>query len=379
MKLIHLSDLHLGKVLNGYSLKEDQNDILGKILQVIDREKPDGVMIAGDIYDKSDPSIEAVNQWDDFLYQLASRDLQIFVISGNHDSVDRLSCNGRLLEKSGVHISPKFGGEIRPITCRDEYGPVNFYLFPFVRPYSVRSTIAEQEEKDRITTYSDAVRYVVEHDMSVDPSERNVLIAHQFVTGAKKGGSEEASVGGVDNVDASVFDCFDYVALGHIHGPQHVGREAVRYCGTPLKYSFAEAGQEKSVTVVELREKGSVEVRTVPLTPLRDMVELRGTYEEVTVRDRWNDHDYVHVILTDEEDVPDAANRLRSFFPNLMVLEYERSGESVLPEYTEEDIARKSPLELLEEFYEGRNGQSMSEEQSRYAQRLIEKIWEGEE
>ena len=379
MKLIHLSDLHLGKRVNEFSMLEDQQYILTEILRIIDEEQPDGVLIAGDVYDKTVPSAEAVALLDDFLVRLAKRDLQIFLISGNHDSPERMAFGGRLMEGSGVHLAPVYDGRVSPITLTDAYGTVNFYLLPFVKPTHVRRCFPERE----ITTYTDALAAAIEA-MGVDTAGRNVLVTHQFVTGAARCDSEELSVGGTDNVDVSVFDPFDYVALGHIHGPQRVGRETVRYCGTPLKYSFSEAGHQKSVTVVELEAKGSVSVRTVPLVPLRDLVELRGTYEELTFRGFYEgtsyQKDYVHITLTDEEDVPDAMRKLQIIYPNLMKLDYDnrrtRAGTRL---DGAEDAEQKSPLELLEEFYEKQNGQPMGEEQQAFARAWMERIWEEDE
>ena len=270
------------------------------------------------------PSAEAVALLDDFLVRLSRRELQVFVISGNHDSPERMAFGGRLMAGSGVHLAPVYGGRVAPITLTDGYGPVNLYLLPFLKPAHVRPCFPHRE----IATYTDALAAAIEA-MEVDPAGRNVLVTHQFVTGAARCDSEEVSVGGSDNVDVSVFDPFDYVALGHIHGPQRVGRDTVRYCGTPLKYSFSEAGQQKSVTVVELGAKGDVAVRTVPLTPLRDMAELRGTYETLTFRGFYEGTgypgDYVHITLTDEEDIPDAVSRLRVIYPNLMKLDYDNA------------------------------------------------------
>lgn len=379
MKLIHLSDLHLGKRVNEFSMLEDQQYILTEILRIIDEEQPDGVLIAGDVYDKTVPSAEAVALLDDFLVRLAKRDLQIFLISGNHDSPERMAFGGRLMEGSGVHLAPVYDGRVSPITLTDAYGTVNFYLLPFVKPVHVRRCFPERE----ITTYTDALAAAIEA-MGVDTAGRNVLVTHQFVTGAARCDSEELSVGGTDNVDVSVFDPFDYVALGHIHGPQQVGRETVRYCGTPLKYSFSEAGHQKSVTVVELGPKGTVSVRTVPLIPLRDLVELRGTYEELTFRGFYEgtsyQKDYVHITLTDEEDVPDAMRKLQIIYPNLMKLDYDnrrtRAGTRL---DGVENAEQKSPLELLEEFYEKQNGQPMGEEQQAFARAWMERIWEEDE
>lgn len=378
MKLIHLSDLHLGKRVNEFSMLEDQQYILTEILQIIDREKPDGVMTAGDVYDKSVPSAEAVALLDDFLVRLAKRDLQVFLISGNHDSPERMAFGGRLMAQSGVHLAPVYDGKVSPITLTDNYGPVNLYLLPFLKPAHVRRCFPERE----ILTYTDALAAAIEA-MGVDPAQRNVLVTHQFVTGAARCDSEEISVGGTDNVDVSVFEPFDYVALGHIHGPQQVGRETVRYCGTPLKYSFSEAKHQKSVTVVELGEKGAVSVRTVPLTPMRDLAELRGTYEELTFRGFYQGtsypRDYVHITLTDEEDIPDAVSKLRIIYPNLMKLDYDnkRTRAGIVLERAEDQ--QRSPLELLEEFYEKQNGQPMGEEQRAFAKNLMERIWEENE
>lgn len=378
MKLIHLSDLHLGKRVYEFSMLEDQQYILEKILEIIDAERPDGVLIAGDVYDKSVPSAEAVALLDHFLVSLSRRNLHTFVISGNHDSPERMAFGGRLMEQSGIHLAPVYSGEVRPFTLTDEYGPVNIYLLPFLKPAHVRRCFPDRE----IASYTGALSAAVEA-MEVPPEQRSVLVTHQFVTGAVRCDSEDLSVGGSDNVDVSVFDRFDYVALGHIHSPQHVGRETVRYCGTPLKYSFSEAGHQKSLTVVELGEKGSCSLRTVPLVPLRDMVELRGTYQELMSRKFYEgtsySRDYVHITLTDEEDVREAAGKLRVVYPGLMKLDYDntRTRAGLLIDGGE-DVRQKSPLELLEEFFEKQNGQPMSQAQRAFAQELMERIWEGE-
>ena len=379
MKFIHLSDLHLGKRVNEYSMLEDQQYILKEIIRIVEDEQPQGVLIAGDVYDKSVPTAEAVALLDDFLVQLSRRGLQVYLISGNHDSPERMAFGGRLMEQSGIHIAPVYNGTATVYTLADEYGPVHIHLLPFVKPAHVRRYFPDQE----ITSYTDAVTTAIQA-MEVDWRERNILVTHQFVTGATRCDSEEVSVGGTDQVDVSAFDDFDYVALGHLHGPQTVGRETVRYCGTPLKYSFSEAGQHKSVTVVELGEKGTTAVRTVPLVPLRDLVELRGTYEEVTFRGFYEgagwQRDYVHITLTDEEDIPNAVGKLRVIYPNLMKLDYDnqRTRAGISLEGAEE-VERRSPLELLEEFYEKQNGQPMGEEQRAFARGWMERIWEEDE
>lgn len=376
MKLVHLSDLHVGKRVNEVSMIEDQEYILTQILRIIDEEKADAVLIAGDIYDKSVPSAEAVTLFDDFLCRLAKRKVHVFMISGNHDSPERLAFGGRLFEFSGIHISPVYCGEVEGISLADQHGTVNFWLLPFVKPAHVKRYYPDAG----IESYTDAVRIAVEH-MKMDQSNRNVLLTHQFVTGAATCESEELSVGGADNVDASVFEPFDYVALGHIHGPQNIGSNRIRYCGTPLKYSFSEAGHYKSVTVVELGEKGDISLHTVALIPRRDMREIRGTFAELTDKAyyaRTERNDYLHIILVDEEDVPEAMGRLRVIYPNLMKLTYDNTRTRTNRVIgSAEDVKRKSPLELFEKLYEKQNNQPMSEVQRLFAQGLIEEIQEG--
>ena len=375
MKFIHLSDLHLGKRVYDFNLTEDQKYILKEILKVIDTENPDAVLIAGDIYDKSIPSTEAVELLDEFLYQLSGRDLQVFLISGNHDSPERLAFASRLISRTGIHLSPVYNGAVEPIVLTDEFGPVNVYLLPFVKPVHVRRFFPDEN----IESYNDALRTAVEA-LDIDRSERNILVTHQFVTGAIRSDSEEISVGGTDNVDAAVFDGFDYVALGHIHGPQNIGSERIRYCGTPLKYSFSEAKHQKSVTVIDIADKESISVRTVPLHPLRDMREIEGTYEELTYRPNYegtDTDDYIHITLTDEEDIPDAIGKLRLIYPNLMSLDYNNSRTRSAGMLSDlEKLQNKSPLVLFEEFYEQQNGRPMSEQQESFVRKIMENIWE---
>lgn len=378
MKLFHLSDLHLGKRVNEFPMLEDQRYILNEILKIADEERPDAVLIAGDVYDKSVPSAEAVELLDWFLGELARRELAILMISGNHDSPERLSFASSLLKKNRVYISPVYHGEVDPISLEDEYGKVNFYLLPFIKPIHVRHCFPEAV----IESYTDAVNCAIEH-INVDAAQRNVLLTHQFVTGAERCESEELSIGGSDNVDVSVFDAFDYVALGHLHGPQNVDGERVRYCGTPLKYSFSEAHHVKSVTVVELGKKGEQSLRTVPLIPKRDMLDVRGTYGQVVSLEFYQKLDrdaYIRVTLTDENNIPDAVGKLRVIYPNLMLLRYDNArthggGELVDAETT----ARLSPLDLFAAFYEQQNGSPLSEDQKDYLSGVIEAVWEGQE
>ena len=375
MRFIHLSDLHLGKRVNEFSMLEDQKIILDEVLEIIDAEQLQAILIAGDVYDKSVPSAEAVQLFDWFLTELSKRKLEVFIISGNHDSAERIAFGSKIMQRSGIHLSPVYNGTVTPVALQDEYGEVCFWLLPFIKPVHVRRFF----EEETIESYTDAMRVAIEQ-MQVDPHERNVLITHQFVTGAARCDSEEISVGGADNVDAEVFDLFDYVALGHLHGPQNVGSEAIRYCGSPLKYSFSEKDQQKSVTVVELHEKGNLVIRTLPLHPLHDLREIRGTYNELTFKPNYEGtaiDDYLHVILTDEDDVPQALGRLRTVYPNIMKLDYDNTRTRSRTQFVlVEDVEQKSELQLFEDFFEQQNGRPMSKEQQAYVANLFEKLRE---
>lgn len=375
MKLLHLSDLHIGKRVNEFSMIEDQKHILTKIINIIDEEKPQGVIIAGDIYDKSVPSAEAVQLFDDFLVRLSKRELKVFVISGNHDSPERIAFGSQLMEKSGVYMSPVYEGVIQPITMSDDEGRLHIYMLPFIKPAHVRRYYPEAE----ITSYTDAIKIVIEN-MDINIKERNVLITHQFVTGASRCDSEDISIGGSDNVEATIFTPFDYVALGHIHSPQNVVRETIRYCGTPLKYSFSEEKHEKSVTIIELGEKGNIALRYIPLIPKRDMRKIKGSYMEVTNKSFYEGtkiEDYLSITLTDEEDIPAVINKLRAIYPNIMKLDYDnkRTQSNNKIEGTEK-IERKMPIELFSELFLKQNNQELSQEQYQFTSDLIEKIWE---
>ena len=375
MKFIHLSDLHIGKRVNEFSMLEDQEFILAKILEIIDLEAPSGVIIAGDVYDKSVPSAEAVRLFDDFLSRLARRKVPTFIISGNHDSAERLAFGAQIMGSSGIHLSPVYNGVVEPILMADKHGEVGIYMLPFIKPAHVRRFY----ENEEFNSYTGAMEVAIRH-MNVDEKRRNILITHQFVTGASRSESEEVSVGGSDNVDASVFASFDYVALGHIHGPQNCGDARIRYCGTPLKYSFSEAKDEKSVTVVELEEKGVLSVRTIPLIPKREMREIKGKYADLMLKSFYENttytDDYMHITLTDEDDVPDAIGKLRIVYKNLMKLDYDNTRTRTQSEITgAEDVETKSPMQLFGEFYEAQNGQEMSAEQQSFISDLIEKIW----
>lgn len=377
MKFIHLSDLHLGKRVNEFSMLEDQEFILTKIINIIDEQKPDGIIIAGDVYDKSVPSAEAVELFDDFLVRLSKRDLKVFVISGNHDSAERIAFGGRLMDKSGIYMSPVYNSKIAPVSMTDDFGEINVYMLPFVKPTNVRRFYPDNE----ITSYTDAVRVAVDA-MNIDTSKRNILITHQFVTGALRTESEDISVGGSDNVDASVFADFDYVALGHIHRNQKCGgSEYIRYSGTPLKYSFSEAKDNKTVTVVEMNAKGDIALDFIPLIPKRDMVEIKGTYDELTLKSFWENtsynEDYMHITLTDEDDIPDVLTKLRVIYKNIMKLDYDNKRTRTANEINgTENVKEKTPFEHFSEFYELQNGQPLNEEQTVFIANIIEQIWE---
>lgn len=376
---MHLADLHLGKRVNGFSMMEDQEYILNRILEIMEEEQPDGLLIAGDVYDKTIPPAEAVRLMDDFLTAVAAKHVPVFLISGNHDSAERVAFGHQLMQGSGIWISPVYDGTIRHHTLEDRWGEVNIYLIPFLRPSVVRSFFPDVEIED----YTDALRTIIEN-LQVDTSRRNVVLAHQFVTAAgalpETCDSEQLSVGGLDRVDGSVFSPFDYTALGHLHGPQRVGSETIRYAGSPLKYSFSELHQKKSVTVAELRAKGETEIRQIPLQPRREMIELRGTFEEILEKARKKGElqtDYYHMILTDETDVVDALSRLREYYPNIMLLDYDNRRTRSQKEVEQLDrVEERTPGELFAALYEQQNGQEMDSDRKEYLDGLIREIWE---
>lgn len=376
---MHLADLHLGKRVNGFSMMEDQEYILNRILEIMEEEQPDGLLIAGDVYDKTIPPAEAVRLMDDFLTAVAAKHVPVFLISGNHDSAERVAFGHQLMQGSGIWISPVYDGTIRHHTLEDRWGEVNIYLVPFLRPSVVRSFFPDVEIED----YTDALRTILE-GLQLDTSKRNVVLAHQFVTAAgalpETCDSEQLSVGGLDRVDGSVFSPFDYTALGHLHGPQRVGSETIRYAGSPLKYSFSELHQKKSVTVAELRAKGETEIRQIPLQPRREMTELRGTFEEILEEARKKgvpQTDYYHMILTDETDVVDALSRLREYYPNIMLLDYDNRRTRSQKEVEQLDrVEERTPGELFAALYEQQNGQKMDSDRKEYLDGLIREIWE---
>lgn len=377
MKLMHLSDLHLGKRVNDFSMIEDQKYILNQILESIEKTKVDAILIAGDLYDKTVPPTEAVEIFDEFLTSLSRMKIPVFVISGNHDSAERVSFGSRIMQAQGVYISNVFNGTIKPNILKDEFGEVNIYILPFIKPAHVKRFYEDVE----IDSYEDAVKKVIEI-AQVDKTKRNILVAHQFITSAgespKTCDSENSSVGGLDNIDASVFDDFDYVALGHLHGPQSIGRETIRYCGSPLKYSFSESRQKKSITLIKLGAKGGLTIDTVPLVPKRDMREIKGPiYELLSVKNyiETNTEDYMHITLTDEDEILDAIGKVHTVYPNVMRLDYDNKRSRALNEKTMADsIKIKTPLELFKEFYELQNNLEMDKTKLDIVSKLLEEL-----
>lgn len=375
MKFIHLSDLHLGKRVNEYSMLDEQKFILDKIIDIVFSQKPDGVIIAGDIYDKPVPPAEAVTLFDDLLYSLCKENIKVFAISGNHDSPERTSFACRIMDRDGVYMRGSFDGKITPITLEDEYGKADIFLLPFVRP----STVRNHYQDESIKSYTEAVRKIIK-DMDIDPARRNILVTHQFVIGALRSDSEEVSVGGTDGVDAYVFEPFDYTALGHLHSAQFCGSDKIRYCGTPLKYSFAEAGKPRSLDIVELKEKGNLSLRSVILEPLHDMKRIKGSYEELTAKSYYEGTDlrdaFLHITLTDEEDIPEAAARLSVIYRRLLKLSYDNTRTRMSFDMRIDDGVSKTPRELFGEFFKMQTGRELGEKEGAFISALIEEVME---
>lgn len=374
MKFLHTADLHLGKRMNEVSLMEDQQFMLAQIVDLAREEAVDGLILTGDIYDKTVPSTEAVESFDKFIRDIVERDIPLLMISGNHDSGQRLGFVRGLLARAGVHIVGTFDGNIPHVTLMDEIGPVHVHMLPFIKPGRVAPWFSEAD------SYQRAVEAALT-TAKVDFHERNILMAHQFVTAAGeaplRSESETITVGGLDQVDASLFDGYDYVALGHLHGPQAIGRNTIRYAGSPLKYSFSEVRQHKSVTLVTLGAKGEIIVETRDLHPLRDMLELRGPLEEL-LKAAQPRSDFVRAILTDQNETMDASGRLKVCYPNLLRIDFEGLTPRMQGGLTAqaEDVSQASPLKLMEDFFQAMHGREMSDIQQELAQTALAK--EGE-
>lgn len=371
MKILHCSDLHLGRRLYGYSLLEDQACILNQILELAREKGAEALILAGDVYDRSDPSAEAVKLLDEFLTRAADQGLPCLITAGNHDSPQRVAYGGQLMRSRGIYLSPVLSGPLEPVTLEDQFGPVDFYLLPFLKPAHVRAIWPEEEIGD----YTQAVAAVLAHT-EFTPGRRRVIAAHQFVVSGGRqpalSDSETLSVGGLDQVDASVFDGFDYVALGHIHRPQSMGRETVRYSGSPLKYSISEWNQQKSLPLVTLGVEGVEQIELLPLNPRRELRQIQGPLETLISRSvvsQANPEDYLHVILTDISPL-DPMERLNTVYPNVLKLDLARAGEGEsLPQA--EPLERRDPLQLFAAFFRQQTGTDLDEESGGLVARLL--------
>lgn len=356
MKFLHTADLHLGKQMNDLSLMEDQAAVLDQIVQVAVDEDVQAVLIAGDVYQRSTPQAEAMAMFDRFVSRLAEAGKMVMIISGNHDSAQRISYFSSLVRDAGVHLTEDFTGELQHVTLQDAYGPVTVWLMPFLRPAQVRRVWPEE----KIASYQDAVAAVIRH-AEIDCTKRNVLMCHQFVSGCVTCDSEEMSVGTLDQIDGAILVDFDYVALGHIHGPQKVLRETMRYAGSPLKYSFSEVRHHKSVTIVEMYEKGDTQVRTVPLYPLRDVRCVEGLLKDLM--DELYTEDYVWITIHDELPPPDAKVSLSVNHPNMLKFSVVNSRTK-----TDQDVRaaemmeKKTVQELFNDFYRLQNNDQLPSE-----------------
>lgn len=375
VKLLHISDLHLGKRVFEYAMLEEQRAVLDAVLDYA--RQADITLIAGDIYDRQVPPESAVALFDEFLTAMSAQGSRVAMISGNHDSAERIAFGARLLHQSGIYVSPVYDGHVLRVELCDEHGPVHIHLLPFVKPAHVRAALGREE----IEGYTPAMRAAIAA-MEIDPDVRNVLVAHQYVTGARRSESEETVVGGLDNVDVGVFDAFDYVALGHLHAAQSLCGGRVRYCGAPLCYAFSESGAPKQALLVELGEKGALDVRALPLTPIHAMRRLRGRFDALMApdADSGDAEDYLQIVLTDEDDVPDAVSRLRTRYPNMLQLLYDNARtRAAEADFSGATVMSREPVELFEEFYALQNGASMSAEQRALLSGMMERIWEGED
>ena len=374
MKILHLADLHIGKIIYEQSLLEDQEYMLKQVEKIIEKEKIEAVLISGDIYDRSIPPADAVEVLDKFLNNLIKiLKVKVFIISGNHDSKERLNFGSKIFENDGLYIQTTYNGKIRKVELDEK---INIYMLPFIKPIEVKQYF----ENEKIETYNDAIKHIIENE-KLDKTKINILMAHQFVTSGTTNPetceSETINVGGLDNVDASNFSEFDYVALGHIHGPQKIGEEKIRYSGTMLKYSFSEVNHHKSVVIIEIKN-GKVDFKLEPLIPLRDMRKIQGPIEELVKKENYegtNQQDYIKAIITNEEAIYDAIGQIRKIYPNTLSLDIlnSKSYNSDMNIENFEKIKEKSEFELFNDFYEFQNSVRLDEEQSEIIKKVIEK------
>jgi len=371
MKFLHLSDLHIGKNLDGISMIDEQLYAFSQIISYVKTHSPDAVIIAGDIYDRAIPSVEAVCVFDDFLTELSALGVATMIIAGNHDSPERISFASRLLSDKGLFLCGGYGGKIPMVTLTDEHGEVHFWLLPFIKPSSMRGIHSEAVE-----THEEAVALALENS-NINYNERNILVSHQFFVKAGlapiRSDSELDPVGGLDAVSSTLVESFDYVALGHLHRAQAVGAAHIWYCGSPIKYSFSEWQHYKSVTMVELKNKGDINITTLPLFPIHDMRAVKGKLEQILAGDP--SEDYLWVTLTNEEDIIDPMEKLRSRFPNILRLDFDNARPTVdIAAITAktEAIEDLSIYDLFEEFFLKIQGSTMSCEQGSIVRELLE-------
>lgn len=380
MKILHLADLHLGKILQEQSLLEDQEYMLKEIIKIIKEEKVESVLITGDVYDRSVPPAEAVNLLDDFLKTLIKElKIKVFIIAGNHDSKDRLGFGSKIFEDEGLYIESKYNGNLRKVELQDKYGKINVYMLPFVKPVEVKQFLEEELENN----YNTAIHKIIEKE-KINMKERNIIMVHQFVTAGtvepERTESEVLSLGGIENVDVSNFECFDYVAIGHVHRPQKIGRDTARYAGTMLKYSFSEINHNKTVPIIEIREKENIDINLIELEPLRDMREIKGPIEELIKKENYetgNVNDYIKAIITNEEPVYDAIGQIRRIYPNTLKLEIRNSktaGSTEKQTLNIENIKKKSELELFCDFYKSQNNVDLNENETEIIKNIISEV-----
>ncbi|MDR0696335.1 MAG: exonuclease SbcCD subunit D [Christensenellaceae bacterium] len=373
MKFFHIADLHLGKTLNGFSMFNVQDDILNKIVSLAKENDIQSLIIAGDVYDKTIPTIEGIQLLERFLVMLNQIKINVFIITGNHDSIDRVGFASELLKNSNIHIAKQYSGNITPILLNDEYGEIKVWMLPYIKPANVRKFFDFE-----LSTYADAVSAIL-NSLDINVQDRNIFIGHQCVSGAMRCNIEDILYDEGKLIDPEIFSVFDYVALGDNHRAQYMFKETIRYSGSPLKYSFNEVNYEKSVTMMEIKKKNEVLIKELPLIPLLDLREIRGCYKDIMKLENYkntNVNDYVRVILTDEEDIPDAISKIRTVYPNIMRLEYENKRTSkIIDTEPVKTTEKREPLQQFDELYQKQIGHSMSDEQENYVKKLFNEIW----
>lgn len=372
MKVLHLADLHIGKRVNGFNMIEDQRFALEQILSIVKEEDIACILIAGDVYDQSVPSSEAMSIFDDFITSLTELEKDVLIIAGNHDSAERLAFASRLMQKSKVYISKVFDGEIDKIVLEDSYGPINFYLLPFLKPIHVKCFHPDLKLDD----FQSAIDLVIE-SIDLDKSQRNVIISHQFIVGAERSDSEELYLGGSEAISLDTYKDFDYVALGHIHKKQAFRDGKVRYPGSLLKYSKSEANYKKAINIVDIRAKGDIEIIEKEISYLHEMREISGYFEDIieASKDDPRKEDYIHFNLFDQDEVFDGLARLREVYPNLMTMAYVKEKEFEDLELVSFEMKEKDPFELFNEFYEFRKNRKLDEDKSELVKEVIRDVW----